>query len=391
MAANRKGKRVLEVATGVDPLKAVDWNAELGAHLEILGTHNFPVTTYNAASIRQIPMTVEKFIKTVRIFTSLDDEEMRGYMVAIGTVKGYFLETRTATCRHIVEWCEFLRSKEGQKMTRDRAFEAKLRRKAPASGDIKSTAKLSTFQQMITDHSQSMKQSRAYWEGRLKKHMMRYNRAKVRMEENFAEINAEFAPAGEFVQLSGVQYTNACIDMYKEQCVANGVAMPAMTDDLIRDCETMFGNIVRENYQEMFLRDPAKEKMLDTYLRKKIMHFNEEYDASNAETFRRYLATISGAENAQIPIVRADNVVGEHSGGEDNEEGEGEDDSETGIPPDGQQVGAEADGGDQAGTSNNQQGREGRRTRTFPLGSPALTRGRARTRVEGSSDPARQE
>nr|UYD62340.1 fusion protein [Cannabis sativa amalgavirus 1] len=285
MAANRKGKRVLEVATGVDPLKAVDWNAELGAHLEILGAHNFPVRAYSAAAIRQIPMTVEKFIKTVKIFTSMEDEEMRGYMVAIGTVKGYFLETRTATCRHIVEWCEFLRSKEGQKMTRDRAFEAKLRRKAPVSGDIRSTAKLSTFQQMITDHSQTMKQSRAYWEGRLKKHMMRYNRAKVRMEQKFAEIDAEFAPAGEFVQLSGVQYTNACIDMYKEQCIANGVAMPAMSDDLIRDCETMFGNIVRENYQEMFLRDPAKEKLLDTYLRKKIMHFNEQYDASNAETF----------------------------------------------------------------------------------------------------------
>ncbi|DAZ90994.1 TPA_asm: hypothetical protein [Bletilla striata amalgavirus 1] len=316
--ASGGSRRVPISRPGRDPLAGADVEAELLVHLDVLTSHGFPTATWNVEAIHRLPMTVARFIQTVRIITSVTDPAQRGNIVALGVVSEFYTEAMTCTLRTLVAFCEYLRTPGGQDALRSRQYRSRLERQGGGQRSVAAVALLTAAQHQRGDLSIEQKKVRADYEAKIAELQRQMATLRAEEKEKLEGVARQFRPVGEYKDLVGPSFTNRCIAAYYDQCRELGVAARPMTESEIANVEAKYGPAVKDDHLLEFIQDSSRTRRLLKWVNRKIRFFDRHFNVRRAGLFRQLVAAAGGAANAEIPPELQGPVAEGHSGGEDS-------------------------------------------------------------------------
>ncbi|DAZ90995.1 TPA_asm: fusion protein [Bletilla striata amalgavirus 1] len=283
--ASGGSRRVPISRPGRDPLAGADVEAELLVHLDVLTSHGFPTATWNVEAIHRLPMTVARFIQTVRIITSVTDPAQRGNIVALGVVSEFYTEAMTCTLRTLVAFCEYLRTPGGQDALRSRQYRSRLERQGGGQRSVAAVALLTAAQHQRGDLSIEQKKVRADYEAKIAELQRQMATLRAEEKEKLEGVARQFRPVGEYKDLVGPSFTNRCIAAYYDQCRELGVAARPMTESEIANVEAKYGPAVKDDHLLEFIQDSSRTRRLLKWVNRKIRFFDRHFNVRRAGLF----------------------------------------------------------------------------------------------------------
>ncbi|UWU44412.1 polyprotein [Epipogium amalgavirus 1] len=280
--ASGRSERMNVVRRGVDPLAPEDCTAELRTNIEVLREHGFQIDTWTPAAIWAMPLAVSKFIKKVRIITSVADAGQRSIMIGLGPVRGYYNEATHCTLRNFVQLCDYLRTPEGQAAVRSRMFSAKLEKRAAVGQQPSEVAFLAAFQQQVGDLSHAEKTLGGEFDVKIQELQRQINATHAEKDRRLKKLKKKFKPSGSYEPINDVDLSNRCIELYRIACSASGVAAAEIDEQSVRLIEAKYGPTVRDNHMLEFIRSGNHQEALRTWLDEKIRFFRSSYDTKQA-------------------------------------------------------------------------------------------------------------
>ncbi|KAJ8769878.1 hypothetical protein K2173_008960 [Erythroxylum novogranatense] len=232
-----------------------------------LDTLGIPTAQFTHDAVLKEGCIVDQFLKLQRTFTSHNDE-VKASLIQLGIKLDFFVLPMHATVRGFIEFCTYIKSREGQAAVHGVQRRLKLERRAGASGriDIASLGKALNIQ--IGEMGSSIKNIRE------------------RYGDRIAELRT---------QLRQLEWDQ------DREIEAGKNPLPPSAEGYAKAKE-MFGNHVRV---EEFVEQKVNRDLLVKYIQEKILYYDREFMTKQAVNFRDYLAAIVGEEIAPPPAEGA--------------------------------------------------------------------------------------
>ncbi|DAZ91024.1 TPA_asm: hypothetical protein [Myosoton aquaticum amalgavirus 2] len=277
-----------------NPRALPDLDTLLQDVLDPLAEQAFPIAQWTRPAIVSTFIPVKKFIDTIKIFSTIDDTNIRNEIVAEGVKHNKFLAANVCSIRSFFDFCLWLKKPEGMAIMTAAMKRLRLQKRALHGLTLDDVSINSCLSEQRNELYQKLKTVRAQYDDYISEMRRLITIAEEEKEIELHNVKAEFVPASEWEEPSEADLNQQCWERYTAVCQAEGRITMELTEESLSDITANYMDEIRGLKTKEFMEQGSRKDDLKVWVERKILELDQIGERKRAGTFRHYLENAGG-------------------------------------------------------------------------------------------------
>ncbi|DAZ91025.1 TPA_asm: fusion protein [Myosoton aquaticum amalgavirus 2] len=268
-----------------NPRALPDLDTLLQDVLDPLAEQAFPIAQWTRPAIVSTFIPVKKFIDTIKIFSTIDDTNIRNEIVAEGVKHNKFLAANVCSIRSFFDFCLWLKKPEGMAIMTAAMKRLRLQKRALHGLTLDDVSINSCLSEQRNELYQKLKTVRAQYDDYISEMRRLITIAEEEKEIELHNVKAEFVPASEWEEPSEADLNQQCWERYTAVCQAEGRITMELTEESLSDITANYMDEIRGLKTKEFMEQGSRKDDLKVWVERKILELDQIGERKRAGTF----------------------------------------------------------------------------------------------------------